>query len=445
MGHITLLEAIQLDRRLELGIETLGLTQATPVQEKMIPAVLAGKDLSVSAETGSGKTLAYLLPIVQQILTAEPDTSAATLALILVPTRELARQVLKQCRQITGKCPLSVQAITGGADFKYQRSIFNKNPEIIIATPGRVLEHCEKGSTDFSGLRTLVLDEADRMLDMGFREDVLKINDFCAKQKQVLMLSATLRHKALEGVAKSLMQDPQIIDIGSVRQPHSNISHQMILADNAPHKDKLLLALMQEGKFKRALIFSNKRDTAHRLAGLMSYHKLRCASLHGEMSTEERRHVVTQFKDGKIDIVSASDLAARGLDVKDISLVVNYDIPRSGDDYIHRTGRTGRAGAQGMAVSLVSSAEWNLMISIERYIKLAIERRTLTGLKAKFKGPKKQKASGKAAGSKKKRNTSAEAKSKSRKRNQKQQGKPRATNKATSNDGFAPLMKKKRD
>ncbi len=442
MGPITLLEALQLDRRLNMGLDSMGLEQATPVQEQMIPAVLTGADLSVSAETGSGKTLAYLLPIIQRILSDEIDREAATLALILVPTRELARQVLKQCRQLTGKCPLSVQAITGGADFKYQKSIFNKNPEIIIGTPGRLLEHCEKGSTDFSDVQTLVLDEADRMLDMGFREDVLKISDFCGAEKQVLMLSATLQHKALQGVAKTLMHEPQIIDIGEVREPHRNIHHQ---ADKSDHKDKLLVALLQQGGFKRALIFSNKRDTAHRLMGFLRYHKFRCATLHGEMSTEDRRHVITQYADGKIDIVSASDLVARGLDIKDIDLVVNYDMPRSGDDYIHRTGRTGRAGAQGMAVSLVSAPEWNLMVSIERYAKLSFERRTLPGLKAKFSGPKKTKASGKAAGSKKKRSDPAKAKSKSRKRNQQKQGKPRSTKTDQKNDGFAPLTKKKTD
>ncbi len=445
MGRITLFEALQLDRRLNLGLASMELEQATPVQEKMVPAALTGADLSVSAETGSGKTLAYLLPIIQRILSDEINRDAATLALILVPTRELARQVLKQCRQLTGKCPLSVQAITGGADFKYQKSIFNKNPEIIIGTPGRLLEHCQKGSTDFSGVNTLVLDEADRMLDMGFREDVLTISEFCGTEKQVLMLSATLQHKALQGVAQTLMHEPQIIDIGKVREPHRNIHHQIILADKPDHKDKLLVALLQQGGFKRALIFSNKRDTAHRLMGFLRYHKLRCAALHGEMSTEDRRHVITQYADGKIDIVSASDLAARGLDIKDIDLVVNYDMPRSGDDYIHRTGRTGRAGAQGMAISLVSAPEWNLMVSIERYAKLSFERRTLAGLKAKFSGPKKTKASGKAAGSKKKRSDSPKAKNKSRKKNKAAQGKPRSVNKEQKNDGFAPLKKKKTD
>jgi superfamily II DNA/RNA helicase len=219
-----------------------------------------------------------------------------------------------------------------------------------------------------------------------------------------------------------------------------------MLADSQEHKDKLLVALLQQGGFRRALVFGNKRTTATRLAGLLNYHKLRCGCLQGEMSTEERKHVMTQFSDGKVDIVCASDVAARGLDVKNIDLVVNYDIPHSGDDYLHRTGRTGRAGAEGLAVSFASAFEWNLMVSIERYLKLSFERRSLPGLKAKYNGPKKLKSSGKAAGSKKKRSKSAPDKSKTRQRNQKNRGKPQAKpggKPRPANDGFAPLMKKK--
>jgi superfamily II DNA/RNA helicase len=204
----------------------------------------------------------------------------------------------------------------------------------------------------------------------------------------------------------------------------------------------LLVALLRQGGFQRALVFGNKRITAARLAGLLQHHDLRCGCLHGELSTEERKHVMTQFSGGKVDIVCASDVAARGLDVKGIDLVVNYDMPHSGDDYLHRTGRTGRASAQGLAVSLVSAGEWNLMISIERYLTLSFERRSLPGLKAKYNGPKKQKSSGKAAGSKKKRPKGA-AKNKTRERNRKNRGKPAAKSQPV-NDGFAPLMKKKR-
>lgn len=437
---------LPLDRRLRLGLDGLDLPHATEVQEQAVPAALEGRDLQISAETGSGKTLAYLIPIAENILNASTPSQQGTLALILVPTRELARQVVKQSRQLLAKSPLQIQAITGGADFKYQKSLLRKDPEILVATPGRILEHCEKSSTDLTGLTCLVLDEADRMLDMGFRDDVAKIAGYCPEEKQVLMLSATLGHGGVKTLARSMLRDPVTIAIGKPRQAHSSIYHQLILADSQEHKDKLLPALLAEGGFQRALVFGNKRTTAIRLTGLLSHHRMRCGCLHGEMSTEQRKHVMHQFHDGKIDILCASDVAARGLDVKGIDLVVNYDMPYSGDDYLHRTGRTGRAGAKGLAVSLVSAAEWNLMISIERYLGLLFERRTLAGLKARYNGPRKQKSSGKAAGSKKKRAKSPAEKKRSRQRNQKKRGKRKSSdndNPETSNDGFAPLMKKK--
>ena len=179
-------ESLELDRSLRLGLDQLGFDQPTPVQEQVIADALAGTDLKVSAETGSGKTLAYLLPLAQRILANKVGQQPGTLVLILVPTRELARQVLKQSRQLLMKSPLQVQAITGGADFKYQQSLLRKDPEIVVATPGRLLEHCERGSTDLAALQCLVLDEADRMLDMGFREDVLKINGYCAPDRQII-------------------------------------------------------------------------------------------------------------------------------------------------------------------------------------------------------------------------------------------------------------------
>lgn len=439
-----MLEQYNLDRRLRLALDGLGFTKETAVQEQVIPAALAGTDLAVSAETGSGKTLAYLIPMVQRFLADAASGQEGPLALVLVPTRELARQVLKHCRALLGKTPLQVYGITGGADFRYQQSLFRKNPEIIVATPGRLLEHCERNSTNLGSLQILVLDEADRMLDMGFREDVLKINGYCALQRQVMMVSATLNHRELGSISKALLNKPQTIAVDEARQPHSTIAHQVMLADGQEHKDKLLIALLEQGGFNRALVFGNKRSTAIRLAGLLKYHKLRCACLHGEMSTEDRREVMTRFNDGKLSVVCASDVAARGLDVKDIDLVINYDLPHSGDDYLHRTGRTGRAGASGLALSLVTSTDWNLMISIERYLKLRFERRSLPGLKARYNGPKKQKSSGKAAGSKKKSPKSAEAKSKSRQRNRKNVGKPATASKGSAqNDGFAPLMKKK--
>ncbi|GAB5450719.1 MAG: DEAD/DEAH box helicase [Halioglobus sp.] len=445
-----MLDNLPFDRRLRLGLEGLGHPHATEVQNVVVPAALRGADLLVSAETGSGKTLCYLIPIAQRILEKNEEATSGTLALILVPTRELARQVVRHARHLLQKSHIKVQGITGGADTRYQKSLLRKDPEIVVATPGRLRDLCNQGATALEGLQTLVLDEADRMLDMGLRDDVVAIAGRCNPQRQTLMLSATLKHQGVEAVARDLLNDAQHISIGEVRQAHSAIFHQMILADGREHKDKLLPALLDQGDFAKALVFANKRLTADRLASLLLHHGLRCASLHGEMSTEARKKVVERFQQGKIDVLCASDVAARGLDVADIDLVVNYDVPHSGDDYLHRTGRTGRAGRQGMAVSLVSAAEWNLSISIQRYLNLTFERRTLAGLKARFNGPKKLKSSGKAAGPKKKKKAgSATEKARSRKRNQKNVGKPKKSSRkgvdkpAAENDGFAPLTRKK--
>jgi ATP-independent RNA helicase DbpA len=333
----------------------------TPIQAQSLPAILEGKDIIAQAKTGSGKTAAFGLGLLEKLEVKRFRVQS----LVLCPTRELADQVARELRKL-GRSIHNIKILTlcGGTPFGPQIGSLEHGAHIVVGTPGRIEEHLRKGSLKLDNLNMLVLDEADRMLDMGFREDVMKIADFCGPGKQVLMLSATLKHKGLGGIAKALLQDPEKIAVGQVRQPHSSIFHQLVLADSQQHKDKLLLALLQQGNFRRALVFGNKRTTAVRMASLLQHHKLRCGCLHGEMSTEERKHVMHQFSDGKVTVVCASDVAARGLDVKDIDLVVNYDIPHSGDDYLHRTGRTGRAGAQGLAVSLVCAAEWNLMIGI---------------------------------------------------------------------------------
>ncbi len=443
-------EEFNLDHRVNLGVSELGLQTATEVQARTLPLALAGRDLSISAETGSGKTLAYLVPTLHKLLSSPVDRNAGTLALVLVPTRELARQVVKHCRALASKSPIQVQAITGGADFKYQRSLFRKNPEVIVATPGRLLEHCERGSADLGALQTLVLDEADRMLDLGFREDVLKIAGYAPDTKQVLMLSATLKHKGLSGVARSLLKDPESVAVGRVRQAHSSIAHQRILADNPAHKDKLLTALLQSGDYQRTLVFANKRNTASRLGALLRRADVRSDTLHGDLSTEERKRVIARINDGKVQAVCASDVAARGIDISRVDLVINYDMPHNGEDYLHRTGRTGRAGHTGLAISLVTAADWNLMIGIQRYLDISFEHRAFPGLKARYAGPKKVKSSGKAAGSKNKaagskkkqtKNKASGGRSADSKRSKRTTGKSRPT--ATQNNGFAPLMKKK--
>jgi superfamily II DNA/RNA helicase len=431
-------EDLNLDRRLQLGIDALQHTGPTEVQQRVVPAALAGDDLLASAATGSGKTLAYLIPVAEKILASKACDRAGTLALVLVPTRELARQVATVCDQLCARSPLRAQAITGGVDLKYQKSLLRKDPEVVVATPGRLLEHLQAGSADLDTLQTLVLDEADRMLDMGLRDDVLAIAQRCESQPQVLLVSATLTHPGVKALAGTLLNSPRKILVGREREALGAVRHQLILADSQQHKDKLISALLTREGLRRALVFCNRRKTAERLAALLGRQHLRCACLHGELSTEQRKRVLQQFREDKVSVVCATDVAARGLDVKDIQTVINYDIPDSGDDYVHRTGRTGRAGAAGEAISLAAASDWRRVAGIERYLSLEFERRSLPGLKARYDGPRAaagDNESGKQGRKKASRAASSTAKTGKRP----QRGKRPA---ATSNDGFGPLKKK---
>ena len=330
-----MLKDIVLDRGLRLGLDSLNLIKPTDVQAEVIPAALKGQDLVVSAETGSGKTLAYLIPSVQRVLEGEYPVNAGTLVLILVPTRELARQVAKHFTGLTAKTPLRCGVITGGNSYKYQQATLRKNPEFIVSTPGRLIELLADGSADLASLQTLILDEADRMFDMGFRDDVLAIIGSCNPKRQTLLVSATLQHAGVKHIAKQILTDCVAITIGDERSQHGDIYQQVILSDDKSHKEKLLIALLKQDTYSKVLVFSNTRVQADELGGFLRYHQLRTGVLHGDMTQEERNKVVELFAQGKVSVLVASDVAARGLDVKDIDWVINFDLPRSADDYIH--------------------------------------------------------------------------------------------------------------
>ena len=267
-GHFVLSQ-LPFDRGILKAIENLGYSVATPVQAQAIPVALQKKDLLVSAETGSGKTAAFILPILQQLVSVKPSRDGGTLALILVPTRELARQVYKYCQQLSVHTAIRAGIITGGENFKYQKSMIRKNPEIIIATPGRLLEHIEKTTIDLNSLQFLVLDEADRMLDMGFSDDVLTITSQCNRARQSMLFSATLHHKGIRVVAEQVLLDYETIIVNEPRQQHSQIKQQIILADDITHKQKLISFLLKNESFQRALVFSNTRIGADKLGNLI--------------------------------------------------------------------------------------------------------------------------------------------------------------------------------
>ncbi|MDO9103849.1 MAG: DEAD/DEAH box helicase [Methylovulum sp.] len=409
------------------AVEKIGFERPTPVQQQAIPPALEAKDLLVSAETGSGKTAAFLLPTLQHLLSRH-TTLFGTRALILSPTRELAQQTFNQCRALAEFTELKVGLVTGGEDFKQQQGALRRNAEIIVATPGRLLELIQQDAADFSHLQVLVLDEADRMLDMGFSEDVLNIAEHCNKQRQTLLFSATLTHYGVIKMADKVLKNHKTVALNTLHDGHNNIQQQIVLADDNDHKQKLLAWLLLNDRYDKALIFTNTRLRANELQAPLQAQNLRVGVLHGDMEQRERNRIMALFRDGIVNILVSTDLAARGLDVKGVNLVINFDVPRNGIDYIHRIGRTGRADEQGLAVALVKSTEWNLMAGIQRFLKQKFERRTIKEQEGNYKGPKKLKSSGKAAGSKLKREPKkvAAEKVKIRDRDKKNIGKRRA-------------------
>ncbi len=426
------------------GLASEGYETPTPVQSQVIPLAMDGLDLLVSAATGSGKTAAFLLPIMQRFLDV-PVASGGTRALILVPTRELARQIYIHFMRLGSFTRLTAGVITGGDSKAHQIATLRKNPEILVATPGRLLELLQSGQVDLRVLEILVLDEADRMLDMGFADDVLAILGHCNPARQSLLFSATLHHRGLSAITDRLLHDPQVLAINPVREQHPDISHQILLSDSLEHKQRQLLWLLQHETFEKALVFTNTREGAVALGNHLMGAGQRVAVLHGELDQRERNRVMGLLHSGRVGILIATDLAARGLDVPGVQRVINFDIPRSGDDYLHRSGRTGRAGEPGVALSLVSKSDWNHMESITRYLNLSVEMRVIEGMKAKFSGSVKGKTGSKASAAKRVAKSSStkseQPKVKERLRERKNIGKRRQPSSLTD-AGHAPLAKR---
>lgn len=418
---------LALHERLMLAIDKSGYAQCTPVQQKTIPLILQHEDLLVCAPTGSGKTATFLLPVLHRCLLAHSENLAGIRVLILAPTRELARQLFKQTKQFSAFTRIRTGLLTGGEDFKYQQAMLRKPLEIVIATPGRALEHLQKNSIDFDALEVLILDEADRILDMGLGEDALRLAECCNKQRQTLLFSATLNHQGIFGIAEKILRDPQTVTLNGIPQSRPPIVQQIVPADSDQHKQQLLIWLLANQNHRKALVFTNTKIRADQLRGPLRGQRVSVAVLHGDMDQRDRNRVMQLFRQGAFSVLIATDVAARGLDIEGVDLVINFDMARSATDYVHRIGRTGRAGEQGLAVSLIKANEWNLMVGIERFLGQTFERRVIEPLAGKFRGPKKLKKSGKAVGSKKKRidKKVAADKTKTRQRQQKNIGKRR--------------------
>ncbi|WP_339890464.1 DEAD/DEAH box helicase [Neptuniibacter pectenicola] len=390
---------IALHPELESNLKAAGYLEATEVQTRAVPLLLEGMDLLVSAPTGSGKTAAFLIPLIQSMIGQQSPTKQPR-ALVLVPVRELADQILQQFSKLAQNTELSAVSVVGGEDFKVQEKRL-ASADLVIATPGRLLPHIENQSIEFDSLDFLVLDEADRMLETGFKESLQQILSVCPDARQTLLISATLP-STVRSLAGDILDEPEWVQVGQKREVAEGIKQYIVLSDDVAHKDKQLCALLKNEEYTKAIVFSNSKTQARRLDGFLRYHKLKAALLHGDVQQKGRFATIEGFRKGTTTVLVTTDLASRGLDVEDVDLVINFEMPRKGDVYLHRIGRTGRAGAEGEAVSLVDATEWNLMSSIERYLKTRFRRKLIEGLVGNYKGPKKLKASGKAASSKKK-------------------------------------------
>lgn len=430
---------------LEKALKALEFTTPTPVQTQAIPVALAGNDIMACAQTGSGKTAAFILPTLHNLMN-NPQPNSGTRALVLAPTRELARQLFKQCEALAKFTGIQTGLITGGESFKFQAATFRKNPEIIISTPGRLIDHLGRKPTLMEDVEVLILDEADRMLDMGFAEDVTGIADACKKQHQTLLFSATMNQKGIRHIIKQVLNEPVVISVDEIKDKHASITQQMILADDDQHKDRLMTWMLANETYRQCIIFCNTKIKTDEIYHFLRFHKHKVGVLHGDMTQDERNHIMSRMQQGHISVLVATDVASRGLDVKNIDLVINYDLPRSADDYVHRIGRTGRAGEQGIAVSLINHFEWNLKSTIERYLQTELEVRKIKALIGKYKGPKKLKSNGKPVGKKKKDPSKGSAKKPAAKKSNKPKAassKPRGPSTPRFGDGSAPFKPKK--
>ena len=337
----------------------------TPIQKRAIPVVLEGRDVMAAAQTGTGKTAAFALPILERLMRS-PSLQRSPRALILVPTRELATQVNDSFRALAEHLPLRGALIFGGVSPKPQIDALSRGVDFIVSTPGRLLDHLQTRAADLSHIDTLVLDEADRMLDMGFIKPIRRLIAALPPKRQTLMFSATFSDE-IRSLAKALLRDPVSIDISPRNSPPELVDHRVYHVDNAG-KHPLLMRLIVDGDIKRSLVFTRTKHGANRLAARLASDGLACVAIHGNKSQAARTRALSDFKHGRVRILVATDIAARGLDISELPHVVNFELPHVPEDYVHRIGRTGRAGLRGRAVSLVSQDERDRLRAIEKIL-----------------------------------------------------------------------------
>jgi ATP-dependent RNA helicase RhlE len=360
------------------GVRAAGYTEPTPIQLRAIPLVLAGRDVIGSAQTGTGKTAAFALPILSKLATHAPGPRA----LVLEPTRELTAQVETAIHDYARFTNLKTTVVYGGVGYGRQTDQLRAGTDIVVATPGRLLDHLERGTVRLDKVQFLVLDEADRMLDMGFLPDVRRILDRCPRQRHTALFSATIPPQ-IETLIQWAMKNPETIQIGVRRSPAETVKHVIYpVADS--QKSDLLLQLLARVNYNSVLIFCRTKHGADRIAGLLKRNNHAVAVLHSNRTQREREQALRGFRDGRFEVLVATDIAARGLDIADVSHVVNYDVPQHPEDYIHRIGRTGRAEATGDAFTIMTAEDASHVFAIERFISQKIPRVKLENFDYKY-------------------------------------------------------------
>jgi ATP-dependent RNA helicase RhlE len=367
--HVTILNFTELglDPRLLEGINAMGYETATPVQEQVIQPILQGKDIIASAQTGTGKTAAFLLPVVNKIIT-EPHDAHLINAVIIVPTRELAVQIAQTMEGLSYFTDVSSIAVYGGGDgtsFTTEKKALSTGVDMVICTPGRMIAHLNMGYVKMQAVKYLILDEADRMLDMGFHDDIMKIISFLPKKRQNLLFSATMPMRMRE-MARKILHQPLEINIAVSKPPEQIVQEAFVVYE--PQKIPLVKRILSSKDFQSVIVFCSKKQNVKQLSNELKRARFSIEEIHSDLEQDKREQVLLDFRNKKLKILVATDILSRGIDIEDIDLVINYDVPNDGEDYIHRIGRTARAASEGTAYTFVSEKEQQKFAQIEELL-----------------------------------------------------------------------------
>ncbi len=401
MSLVTTFESLNLHPSILRAVEESGYTTPTPIQAQAIPEIMAGNDIMASAQTGTGKTAGFTLPALNLLATPHASNSRGPRILVLVPTRELAAQVNESARKYGKYIRARTVSIVGGMPYPLQNKLLSQPLDILVATPGRFIDHMERGRIDLTRLQMLILDEADRMLDMGFMPDVERICQALPAERQTLLFSATLDGN-IGRIARDILKNPKTIQVAQQKEKHANIEQRLHFVDDMTHKNKLLEHLLIAPDMNQAIIFTSTKRHADVLAEDLYAAGHKTAALHGDMTQGARNRTLTKLRHGDVKVLVATDVAARGIDVQGISHVINYDLPKFAEDYVHRIGRTGRASNKGIAISFASNMDRHILRKIEQFTGNKMEAAVIEGFEPKramkMDGPEGKRTAGRSQG-----------------------------------------------